>query len=479
MSTRPSVRPVLLLEINEVPWRVLDRAVADGRFAATRRFFTAARTHTTVARDVGELSPWITWPSLHRGMSNTEHGVHHLGQDVGTFRGTPLWDEYRARGLSVGVCGSLQSWPPRDPGPGGFYVPDTFAHDARCIPRYLEPLQRFNLGLVGRNGLVVRDEAPLGPRDALALLPALARVGLRPRTYGRLAAQLLAERRDKARLARRPVFQAVVFWDVFRHLYDPAAPPALATFFTNHVAGVMHRYWSDVFPEDFPDRPAGAPRPHAATMDFALAVLDDILADALAFQARNPDLVLAFATSMGQAAVHRDGHEGFGAAVTDLPALLAAFDVPAGASTTLLAMVPQVAADVPDAAVRARLRAALEAARTAAGAPVFRVDAAGTSLSITVLTPRRADKDRGGFWRRDAGAPDRFVAWADGGVTLHPIAAGTAYHVPEGALALVGRGIAPRDTRERLEAAAVKGLLMDLAGLAPARPTTEPVAAAG
>jgi hypothetical protein len=412
-------------------------------------------------------------------MSNTAHGVHHLGQDVATFRGTPLWDEYRARGLAVGVCGSLQSWPPRDPGPGGFYVPDTFAHDARCVPGYLEPLQRFNLGLVRRNGLVVRDEAPLGPRAALALLPALRRVGLRPRTYARLAAQLVAERRDKARLARRPVFQAVLYWDVFRHLYDPAAPPALATFFTNHVAGVMHRYWADVFPEDFPDRPAAAPRPHAATMDFALAVLDDILADALAFQATNPDLVLAFATSMGQAAVHRDAHEGFAAAVTDLPALLAAFDVPADAFAPLLAMVPQVAADVPDAAVRARLRAALEAARTAAGDAVFRVDEAGTSLSITVATPRRADRDRGGFWRRDERAPDRFVAWTAAGVTMHPFEAGTAYHVPEGVLALVGRGIAPRDTRDRLEATAVKGLLMELAGLEHTAPVVEPVATAG
>jgi hypothetical protein len=213
-------------------------------------------------------------------------------------------------------------------------------------------------------------------------------------------------------------------------------------------------------------------------MDFALRVMDDLLADALAFQAQNPELVLVFASSMGQAAVHREGHEGFAAAVTDLSALLAAFDVPAGAYTPLLAMVPQVAAAVPDAGVRGRLRAALEAARTASGGPVFRVEEIGTSLSITVATPRRADKDHGGFDRRDAGAPDRFVAWSAAGVAMHPVEAGTAYHVPEGSLALVGRGIPARDTRDTMDATAVKGLIMDLAGLARRAPGTETVAAA-
>ena len=28
-------------------------------------------------------------------------------------------------------------------------------------------------------------------------------------------------------------------------------PPSFATYFTNHLAGMMHRYWRDLFPEDF------------------------------------------------------------------------------------------------------------------------------------------------------------------------------------------------------------------------------------
>jgi hypothetical protein len=458
------VRPLLLLEMNEIPWRLLDRALGDPRWPHLAAFFAAAQTYTTVSRDVGELSPWVTWPSFHRGIPNTEHGIATLGQDVSTFRGVPIWQEYRRRGLSVGVCGSMQSWPPVDPGPGGFYIPDTFAHDERCLPSYLEPLQRYNLSMVRKNGLVVRDAGPSAD-ELWRLVPALARARLRPRTLALAAAQLVSERVDRARTARRPVFQTLLFWDVFRSLYRAEEPPALATFFTNHVAGVMHRYWDHVFPEDFPERSLPS-RPHLATMDFALSVCDDLVADALGFARARPDLVIAFATSMGQAAVRRN-HEGVAASVTDLGRLLGTFGVEAGAFKPLLAMVPQVAADVPDAGRRAALARALERATTASGQRLFLVQEAGQSVSITIRTPRRPDLDAGGFFTADESGQQAFVRWAEAGVSLNEFAGGTGYHVPEGVLAIVGRGLAPRDDRAPIAATEAKGLLMRLAGLEP------------
>jgi hypothetical protein len=458
------VRPVLLLEMNEIPWRLLDRALGDPRWPHLQAFFASAQTYTTVTPDEGELSPWVTWPSFHRGIPNTEHGIANLGQDVATYRGVPLWQEYRARDLSVGVCGSMQSWPPLEPGPGGFYIPDTFAHDERCVPSYLEPLQRFNLSLVRKNGLVVRDHG-LFSEEFWRLLPSLARARLRPTTLARAAAQLALERVDRSRSARRPVFQTLLFWDVFLGLYRPEAPPALATFFTNHVAGVMHRYWDHIFPEDFPTRSV-SDRRHVATMDFALSVCDAIVADALGFARRRPDLVIVFASSMGQAAVHRDT-EGVAASVTDLGRLLGTFGVPEGAFKPLLAMVPQVAAALPDAARRASLARALERATTASGKRLFFVQERGESLSIGIRTPRRADIDAGGFYQADEGGQQSFVAWAKAGVTMNEFAGGTGYHVPEGVLALVGRGLAPRNDRARMPSTDAKGLLLRVAGLEP------------
>lgn len=449
------LRPVLLLEVNEVHWRILDRALERTSPPQLRRFVDRAMTRTTHADDAGVLSPWITWPSLHRG--TTEHGIRALGQDVTTFRGTPIWEEYRQRGLSIGVCGSLQSWPPIDPGPGGFYVPDTFARDARCVPSWVDPLQQLNLRLVRENGRVRTRRMPYV--DALRAVPAAVRAHVSPRLAARAAGQLLTERWDPSRVARRPTFQTLLFWDVFKGLFDARRPPAFSTFFTNHVAGVMHRHWDEVFPEDFPERPVRTA--HARVVTFAFEVLDELLGDALALQQACPDLILVVASSMGQAAVHRHWHHGRELKVRDLGRLLASIGVPPSAYSELLAMVPQVAAQVSDETWQRAIERDLRACRSASGLRIFRVDARGATLSITVGTPPSADVDAGAFTLGDGTR----VTWAEAGLEVCAVAAGTGNHVPEGSLAIVGRDIAPDASRRSMRATEVRSLLLELAGV--------------
>lgn len=175
---------------------------------------------TSVSNDEGELSPWVTWPSLHRGMNNTEHNVLNLGQDVKSFKGTPIWEEYRKLGLSIGLMGPLQSWPPQNPGELGFYVPDTFAHDESCLPASLGPLQKFNLSQVKQNGRVVSASVGMKPLEALALFRVMLGAGVRLGTFWEIFVQLIRERRDSKYRARRPMFQTILFWDVFRKFYS-------------------------------------------------------------------------------------------------------------------------------------------------------------------------------------------------------------------------------------------------------------------
>ena len=166
--------PILLLEINEIPWRLIDRYVERSELANIRRFLQKAHQFTTVAVDTGELSPWVTWPTFHRGMNNEKHGIKNLGQDPATFRGRPIWQDIRDQGGSIGICGSMQSWPPIDPGEDGFYIPDTFAHDERCYPEYLNPLQAFNLAQVRMNGRVVSGKLPDARLHPCAPFPPVA-----------------------------------------------------------------------------------------------------------------------------------------------------------------------------------------------------------------------------------------------------------------------------------------------------------------
>ena len=457
------MKPLLLLEMNEIPWRVIDLYREAPGYPHIRRFFAESKTYTTVAVDSGELSPWVTWPTFHRGLSNEAHGVYNLGQDPSTFKGIPIWEEYRNLGLNIGVCGSLQSWPSRDPGAGGFYIPDTFAHDAQCIPAYVEPFQRFNLGQVKRNGRVVQSQS-FGKGEALRLLTSFPRLGLRMSTLWSVVCQLWAERSNKSRLARRSIFQTVLFWDIFKSLYNPKRPPAFTSFFTNHVAGVMHRYWHHVFPSDFGDKYAREDKVHKATMDFAMKYVDHMLGDAMRFQLKNPEIIVVFASSMGQDAVHRDKHEGFEASIPDLDQMLVALGVDKNVYSPLLAMVPQVAMEILNPAARAEVRAKLEGCRTYSGAVLFSVQEIGSSLSVTVETPRRDDMQQGGFTSFNGA----WCTWEGAGIAMNPVEPGTAYHIPEGSLAVRAIGSAAMDDRTFVPADSVKGLLLEWAELVPA-----------
>lgn len=459
------VDPVLLLEMNEIPWRMVDLYRGDRRYPHIARFFSGSRNITTVTVDEGELSPWVTWPSFHRGLGSREHGVKNLGQDPRTFSGVPIWEEFRKRGQSIGVCGSMQSWPPKDPGPGGFYIPDTFAHDEQCVPRFVEPFQRFNLDQVRRNGRVIGKSAGFGSNMSRLLL-SLPRLGIRPGTLWAIAAQLIGERMNPARRARRPIFQSILLWDIFRKVYDPRNPPAFATFFSNHVAGVMHRYWHHVFPGDFGSRYRDEKPVHRSTMDFAMALVDRILGVALKMAAANPRLSVVFASSMGQAAVLWENHEGIEASVPDVGALMTACGVPAASYKPLLAMVPQVAVEIPSAGARADLKSVLESAATVSGKGMFRVEEIGDSLSITIRTPSRADAQAGRFLlRRSPAAAPESLGWEAAGIRMNEVEAGTAYHIPEGVMAVYREGGIADDGRGEMKASEAKDFLMRLAGL--------------
>ena len=65
--------------------------------------------------------------------------------------------------------------------------------------------------------------------------------------------QLIHERINKARKARRRTYQTVLGFDVFMKLLATKKPD-FCCFFTNHVASAMHRYWAAAYPEHFQDQ---------------------------------------------------------------------------------------------------------------------------------------------------------------------------------------------------------------------------------
>ena len=193
----------------------------------------------------------------------------------------------------------------------------------------------------------------------------------------------------------------------------------------------MHRYWHDVFPEDFPHSGTACTSSKEPLMRFAIKTLDDMLADVLRWTALNPDLVVIFASSMGQDAIHRDYHEGVELVVEDLTLLMSNAGIARYDYHPLLAMAPQIAVEVQDADKRALVRKVLEEAYCGAGVSFIRVQEIGASLSITVGTPTLEDMATGTFFINCKNLP-----WEAAGIRRQNVEPGTGYHIPEGSLAV-------------------------------------------
>jgi hypothetical protein len=130
------------------------------------------------------------------------------------------------------------------------------------------------------------------------------RLGLRGRTYLDVGMHLARELFNPARKTRRRAYQPLVLLDAFCKQLE-RTKPQFSTFFTNHVAAAMHRYWAAAFPDDYEsfglDR-AWVKR-YAGEIEFAMAKLDDIVRRLARFVDSHEDYMLVIATSMGQAAI--------------------------------------------------------------------------------------------------------------------------------------------------------------------------------
>jgi hypothetical protein len=245
---RPSI---VLFELNEVPWQILDDYVTAHPSSELAGLLARSHGYTTLTADRGHLSPWTTWPTLHRGVNDEHHGIASFGQDRrrADRQFPPLWSLLHDAGVGVGVCGTLHSDPaPEDLGSYAFYLPDAFASEPLAHPPELVHFQRFNLAMSRESARNI--DTHIAAKDALGLVWHSRRLGIRPATYAAIGKQLLAEWRRPAMRNRRRTYQAVLLFDVFARQLQQTRPQ-FSTFFTNHLASAMHRYWAAHRPQDY------------------------------------------------------------------------------------------------------------------------------------------------------------------------------------------------------------------------------------
>ncbi len=256
---------------------------------------------TTVHEDREELQglqPWRTWPTLHTLLLRAQLLRPGPGS-LDVPRRADLGCR-REAGLSVGLFGPMQSWPARPFQHGGFYVPDTFSSDAKTYPPSLERFQAFNLAMTGENGF--SPDSALSPKALAGTAVDLVRLGLTPRSTATLATHLVKERIDPRYKAFRSAMQAPLSFDLYWRQHRKSNP-RLSIFFTNHVAGMMHRFWGDGMPGYTEKYEYDADEVYGSFIVAAMDITDRQIGRIRKYLAKHPQSMLVLSASMGQGPV--------------------------------------------------------------------------------------------------------------------------------------------------------------------------------
>ncbi len=466
VDRRTGGRSVILYELNEVPWEVVDLYVSGRRHSNLAALLHAGLSLTTQNDDPVPLQPWRTWPTFHTSTYTGEHNSIDLGQDPSTFNGDPIWCVAESAGLSVGLFGPLQSWPSRDLAHGGFFVPDTFSRSPETVPAALSRFQQFNITMTRENTFSA-DSRPGTFQMVTAGFDLVAR-GLTPRSMRDLTGQLVQELRDARYKGRRPSLQVLPSFDLYWRLHRRYRPH-LSIFFTNHVASMMHRYWGDWVP-DYAQTERYTPDPvFRQFVPSAMDASDRQLGRIRRYVDSNPGSTLIVASSMGQGGIpYRHLDETF---VLESPQRLLGH-LRLGAAEAGLAMYPRISLrfDREDEAIAsvAPLRS-VEGQRCGAMFRNFNVNGRTVSFEINFDQVGAGPDESLIFAPVDGGL--RTATPAALGVTLRARTGGgnTAYHIPEGILLAYGAGITPDGTRAKVDVLDVApSLLANLLDVDPA-----------
>ncbi|HYP28470.1 MAG TPA: alkaline phosphatase family protein [Blastocatellia bacterium] len=287
-------KKVLFVELNEITWDLIDVLIGQGKLPTFARLKREGAWAAPMSVDLPpQLDPWITWTTVYTGRPQSDHNVFFLQQPPETITARRIWDICHDQGLSVGVYGSLCSWPPRPV--KGFYVPDTFSPDPSTYPEDLRAIQELNLTYTRSVRLPSDHDGLLFKAQLGAKLMAL---GLGAGTIARVTRQLARERLNPEVRWQRVALQPLLNYDFFSRLYRRHRP-RFATFHSNHVAHYMHSYWKAMQPELFPQHTSpDEVRVFGSAIEHGYRTADALLKRMM--RLLDGETVMVVASSMGQ-----------------------------------------------------------------------------------------------------------------------------------------------------------------------------------
>lgn len=426
---------VLVLELNEVPFKVIDTFATRYPKSAFAKILRKAGRLTTHLPDTGQLHPKTSWQTFHRGVPDHVHGIREYNQlhSAGQRNNPTLWTLARDAGKRVGCGASIGSWPtPKDHQNVDFWFADPFAPDSRSIPEQVNAFQEFNTLAVARSSRQVRTGG-VSRKVIMNFMLNAPGLGIRAGTVARTAKQLITERFNTARAVRRRNIQALMSFDV-AHTQWQRTQPHLSSIFINHVAAAMHRYWAAAYPDDYESNnmPSSWRETYQHEIEEAMKVADHMLERVLkSIDGKNTTLLIL--GSMGQAAIEHEPTFNQ-LLIKDIGAFLKMVGMCSGDYERRPGMEPEYILSFKTPALLDRFEQACERVNINGQKPEVK-RASETECALLV------DQYNVGFDTVNVG--DRSVPLEMSGLyieKIHDIAGSTAQHTPEGMAMVVSPG---------------------------------------
>lgn len=302
---------IIFFELNEVPNNVFEKIFSENTFF--KKNISSFIYQPTVTRDEGHLSPWVTWPTIHRGVTDAKHKIKDINiSSFETEKKYPsLWTTLSQKGFKVGIFGSFHSSKIKDHSNYSFVIPDSFSENFKCKPKSMNGLQRLNNIMSRRSARVVDTSLPnlFILKDAII---SYLKNSYRFRAFFCTIRQLFIEIFMPWTNVRRRTLQADILFDAFMSCLIREKPD-FCTFFTNHVASSMHRFWEASFPNDYKAQinTDGWIKTYKNEIKFSMRSTAYFLNQLTNFVDEHDDYELWVLSSMGQEAVQNYEPEDF------------------------------------------------------------------------------------------------------------------------------------------------------------------------
>ena len=240
---------LLIYELNEVPKKVIIDFIKKRPSSTLACLIKEGSFLETYTSDQEELHPWSTWPTVYRGVNNKLHNIRFINQDLNLANNKypPVWEILEKYNINIGIFGTLQSYPPKSSKNYNFYIPDTFAPTKKTHPESLNSYQDFNLQLSNENKA---QSNSIGLKSFLLFSKLILSGNISKITFLKILIHMANEMINKDYKKRRSFIQNLLGFGLYFKLIK-RYKPSFTTFFTNHVASTMHRYWKDTYPNDY------------------------------------------------------------------------------------------------------------------------------------------------------------------------------------------------------------------------------------